>query len=101
MKAYGDVKRTYAKEDFEEVWETDQVEIAAALVKNKDFVLDFGTEYIATFCLYFESHPNRLPESVFEDPSSVTIRHVRPMDVDEEEDFLEMVEMIHTGVEKV
>ena len=50
VKAYGDSKRTYAKEDFEEVWETDQVEIAAALVKIKDFALDFGTEYIAKFC---------------------------------------------------
>ena len=101
VNAYGKPKKTYEKEGFQEVWETNQVEIAALLVKINDFALEYGTEYIANFCSYFESHPNRLPEIVFSDPRSFTIRHVRPMDENEQEDFREMVEIIQTGVEKV
>ena len=72
VNAKGNPSQVYKKEGRQEVWNPNQLEIAALLVKINDFNLKFGTEYIPNFCSYFECHPNRLPEIIFEDPSTFT-----------------------------
>ena len=101
VNARGKPSREYKNEGGQEVWKPDQLDIPALLVRINDFTLEFGTRYIPNFCPYFECHPNRLPESVFEDRTTFTIRHVRPASENEVEEYNQVLQKINTSVKKV
>ena len=101
VNARGKPSREYKNEGGQEVWKPDQLDIPALLVRINDFTLEFGTRYIPNFCPYFECHPNRLSEIVFEDRTTFTIRHVRPASENEVEEYNQVLQKINTSVKKV